>query len=74
MREWVATEGGNPESNPLYLMRGHPHIWRPTDIMVSRADPSKADRLLGWKAQFAMPDVARMMVEARLEAMRAAPK
>ncbi|WP_045222773.1 GDP-mannose 4,6-dehydratase [Desulfonatronum thioautotrophicum] len=49
-------------------VRTNPDFIRPTDIMVSRADPSKADRNLGWRAQFTMPDVARMMVEARIKA------
>lgn len=52
-------------------VRTNPEFLRPTDIMISRADPSKAERELGWKAQYAMPDVARMMVQARLEAMGA---
>jgi GDPmannose 4,6-dehydratase len=37
---------------------------RPTDIMVGKADPSKAKRQLGWEAKLAMPDVVRLMVEA----------
>lgn len=44
----------------------NPEFLRPTDIMISRADPGKAERELGWKAKHAMPDVARMMVEAEL--------
>ncbi|HDQ41343.1 MAG TPA: GDP-mannose 4,6-dehydratase [Desulfonatronum sp.] len=42
----------------------NPDFLRPTDIMISRADPGKAARELGWKARFTMPDVAGMMVEA----------
>ncbi|TVQ97700.1 MAG: GDP-mannose 4,6-dehydratase [Desulfovibrionales bacterium] len=49
-------------------VRTNPEFIRPTDIMVSRADPSKADRHLGWRAQCTMPDVARMMVDARIKA------
>lgn len=37
---------------------------RPTDIEISRADPSKAEKILGWKASFTMPEVAIMMVES----------
>lgn len=49
-------------------VRTNPEFLRPTDILISRADPGKAARKLGWKAGYAMPDVARMMVEARLQA------
>jgi GDPmannose 4,6-dehydratase len=41
-------------------------LQRPTDIDVSSADPAKAEKKLGWKATYAMPDVARMMVEAEM--------
>lgn len=37
---------------------------RPTDIMVGKADPSKAKRQLGWEANLVMPDVVRLMVDA----------
>ena len=39
-------------------------LLRPTDLAVSKADPSKAKEKLGWKAQYKMPDVIRMMIEA----------
>lgn len=37
-------------------------LLRPTDIEISRANPSKAARLLEWKAQYEMPDVVDMML------------
>lgn len=37
---------------------------RPTDIRISRANPSKAERVLGWRARYDMHAVARMMVDA----------
>ena len=43
-----------------------PELMRPTDIDISAADPGKAERELGWRAQYAMPDVAKMLVEAEL--------
>lgn len=42
------------------------NLLRPTDILVSRAEPFKADRVLGWRARYDMVDVARMMVNAEL--------
>ena len=41
---------------------------RPSELACGRADPSKAVALLGWTARCAMPDVPRMMAEARLRA------
>lgn len=42
------------------------NLLRPTDIAVGRGNPCKAEQKLGWKAQYKMPDVVRMMVEAKL--------
>jgi GDPmannose 4,6-dehydratase len=41
------------------------NLLRPTDIAVGRGNPSKAEQKLGWKAEYKMPDVVRMMIEAR---------
>ncbi|ELR99871.1 GDP-mannose 4,6-dehydratase [Gloeocapsa sp. PCC 73106] len=41
-------------------------LLRPTELMVSMGDPSKAKKQLGWKATSKMPDVVRMMIESRL--------
>jgi GDPmannose 4,6-dehydratase len=39
-------------------------LMRPSELLVSRADPGKAHRELCWRAQFRMKDVTRMLVEA----------
>ncbi len=41
-----------------------PSLLRPTDLAVSRGNPTKAKEKLGWQAQYKMPDVIKMMVEA----------
>jgi GDPmannose 4,6-dehydratase len=41
-------------------------LMRPTDISVSRANPSKAKKNLNWRAQYDMQDVACMMVDEAL--------
>ncbi|MFH0731116.1 MAG: GDP-mannose 4,6-dehydratase [Pseudomonadota bacterium] len=41
----------------------NPELMRPTDIMVSAANPLKAARKLGWRAGYAMPDVVQLMVD-----------
>ena len=39
-------------------------LLRPSEILVSRANPEKSARILGWQATYRMKDVARMMVES----------
>ena len=38
-------------------------LLRPSDLAISRANPEKAEKVLGWKASYYMKDVVRMMVE-----------
>ena len=38
-------------------------LLRPTDLAISKADPSKAMEVLNWKAEHKMKDVVRMMIE-----------
>ena len=40
-------------------------LYRPADISVSRGRSDRALAKLGWSAQYSMPDVVRMMVEAQ---------
>ena len=42
------------------------HLYRPSDIAVSRGNPAKAKEKLGWQANFKMQDVVRIMVEDKL--------
>ncbi len=42
-------------------------LLRPTDIQTIRANPGKAESVLGWKAKYKTNDVARLMVEAELK-------
>ena len=39
-----------------------PELHRPSDIVQSKVDPSKALVKLGWRAEFAMPDLIPLMV------------
>jgi GDPmannose 4,6-dehydratase len=39
-------------------------LMRPTDLAISRADPSRAARELGWSAEHVMQDVVRLMIKA----------
>ena len=42
-------------------------LLRPTDLAVGKGNPGKAKRQLGWEAKYKMPDVVKMMVDARSE-------
>ena len=41
-------------------------LFRPTDILVGRADPTKAREKLGWQAQVTMPQVVEKMTQAHV--------
>lgn len=41
-------------------------LLRPTDIIFTKADPSKAEKKLGWKAKHRMKDIVKMMLQAEL--------
>ena len=43
-------------------------LFRPSEIAVSQGNPMKAWRQLVWKAQYEMPEMAKMMVETKMEA------
>jgi GDPmannose 4,6-dehydratase len=40
-------------------------LYRPTEIIIGRGNPSKARECLGWQAGYVMRDVVRMMVEGQ---------
>lgn len=42
-------------------------LLRPTDIAVSKGNPTKAKQQLGWQPNFTMPDVVKTMVQAKLK-------
>ena len=44
-----------------------PSLLRPSEIMISCGDPSKALDKFGWQATYKMRDVVRMMVDAELK-------
>jgi GDPmannose 4,6-dehydratase len=39
-------------------------LFRPTELLIGRANPAKAAAQLGWSARFHMADVARLMVQS----------
>ncbi|TVQ46886.1 MAG: GDP-mannose 4,6-dehydratase [Gloeocapsa sp. DLM2.Bin57] len=41
-------------------------LLRPTELMISRANPSKARQKLAWSAGYKMPDIVKMMIKAKI--------
>ncbi len=47
-----------------------PEFFRPTEIAVSRGNPEKSAKVLGWGARHKMPDVVRLMCQDELERLK----
>ena len=45
------------------------HLKRPAEIGANRGDPGKAEKQLGWKPKYFMPDVVKFMVDAERRMM-----
>ncbi len=65
LQEFVAEAFANLGLNWQDYVETDQSLYRPTDIAVGRGNPSKAKEKLGWQAQYKLPDVVRMMIEAR---------
>lgn len=66
-------EGICPKSGRV-LVKVNPKFYRPAEVELLIGDPSKSERMLGWKAKTGLEDLCRMMVEADLERVSAARK
>ena len=51
-------------------VQSDPALLRPTDLLTSRANTSKAAARLGWNPKYRMSDVAKLIVEAELESIK----
>ncbi|MBY0263946.1 MAG: GDP-mannose 4,6-dehydratase [Holosporales bacterium] len=54
------------------VVRVNPRFYRPAEVDLLIGDSSKAERILGWKAQMPLEDLCFKMVKADLERNRAA--
>jgi GDPmannose 4,6-dehydratase len=54
------------------VVRVNPRFYRPAEVDLLIGDSSKAERILGWKAQMSLEDLCFQMVKADLERNRAA--
>jgi GDPmannose 4,6-dehydratase len=50
----------------------NPKLHRPSEVRALHADPSRAERVLGWKAQTMLEGLAAAMVDAELRAAKSA--
>lgn len=57
----IETKGGKT------VVRVNPRFYRPAEVDLLIGDPSKAKRILGWKAQMPLEDLCFQMVKADLE-------
>ena len=48
-------------------------LFRTSDIQISAGNPAKAQRVLGWKATTAMPDIVSRLIEAELQRRQSKP-
>ena len=66
LREFVATAFAEAGLDWTVHVRSDPSLLRPNDALVSRADPGRALRQLGWQARTDALGAARLMVRACL--------
>lgn len=66
LRDFVAQAFQYFDLNWEDYTKTDPSLLRPTDILLSRADITKARNLLNWEPRFSMPDVVNMMIDAEL--------
>jgi len=63
LQDFVAAAFGHFGLDWREHVESDPGLLRPSDLRVSRADPSRAAAVLGWRARSAMPEVVARMIE-----------
>lgn len=63
LQEYINLTFAYYQLDPAKYVRVDDSLFRPSDLMESRANPEKAFNLLGWEAQYGMRDIVRMMIE-----------
>lgn len=65
LREFIATAFTTLGLDWQDYVLSDASLLRPTELMISRANPIKARQILGWSAEYKMPDIVKMMIEAK---------
>lgn len=60
-------EVGISEKTGKAVLKINPEFFRPAEVDILLGDPSKAEKVLGWKRQVDFPGLVKMMVEHDLE-------
>ena len=71
-REFVELAFAHVRLDPADFVRTDRALLRPAEVETLLADPSKARRELGWKAETPFAELVRIMLEADLEAQERA--
>ncbi len=66
LEDFVAAAFARVGRNSRDHVIDNPAFHRPIDILYSSGDPSKAARLLGWKAEKKMVDVVGLLIDAEM--------
>lgn len=66
LKEYIAMVFGYLKLDWQQYVVSDPELLRPTDLMIGRANPSKAARLLGWTSTHTLADIVKEMVETEL--------
>lgn len=67
----VESAGDAPLAIGDTIVEVDPTYYRPTEVDLLLGDPSKAERLLGWRAETRFADLVKLMVAADVEAASA---
>jgi GDPmannose 4,6-dehydratase len=67
VREFLELAFGLAGLDHRDFVRIDPRYFRPAEVDLLLADPSKANRVLGWKPTISFPELVRRMVEHDLE-------
>lgn len=70
MRQFLETAFTHAGLQWSDYVRFDPRYLRPTEVDALIGDPSKAERKLGWKATVHGDELARLMVDADIEALK----
>ncbi|BCH15064.1 GDP-mannose 4,6-dehydratase [Mesorhizobium sp. L-2-11] len=71
--QWVGSgvdEKGIDAKSGAVLIEVDPRYFRPTEVELLIGDPSKAERVLGWKATTSLDAMVQEMVQSDLETVR----
>ena len=75
--EWRGSgvdEKGYCQISGRCIVEVDPRYFRPTEVELLLGDPTKADKVLGWKHETSVRDLAREMVAADLAGLNAQPQ